>query len=130
VIRAAALLLLALAACGDAGSQPASKDTAAAAAEDAAKTIPCALGTAAEFKPVCNVEETTADKQLYWIVRHPDGGFRRFQMIDNGTRIATADGADEVAMTRDGGEFIVSVGADRYRFPAAPDVAASSASAQ
>ena len=48
-------------------------------------------------------------------------------MIDNGTRIATADGADEVEMTRVGAEFIVKAGPDRYRFPAANEPAPSSA---
>lgn len=122
MIRAAPLLLLALSACGDAGS-----GTGGKAVEKAVRMIPCALGEATEFKPVCSVEDTIVDRQLYWIVRHPDGGFRRFQMIDNGTRIATADGADEVGMTRVGAEFIVQAGPDRYRFPAANEPAASSA---
>ncbi len=115
-------MLLALAACGKSASAPAAEG--AAQASESAKPIPCALADAAEFKPVCTVEDTTVEGKLFWIVRHPDGGFRRFQMIDNGTRIATADGADEVEMTRDGGEFIVKAGPDRYRFPAAPEPAA------
>jgi hypothetical protein len=128
MIRAAALLLLALAGCSDnPASHAAAKDDVAAA--EAAKTIPCALDDSVEFKPVCTVADSTVDGQLYWIVRHPDGGFRRFQMIDNGTRIATADGADEVEMTRAGAEFIVKAGPDRYRFPAAPEAPASSPAA-
>lgn len=126
MIRIAPIVLLALAACSDNPSSPAAIRGEAAAAE-AAKTITCALGDSAEFKPVCTVEDTTVEGKLYWIVRHPDGGFRRFQMIDNGTRIATADGADEVEMTRVGAEFIVKAGPDRYRFPAANEVAADGA---
>lgn len=125
--RAVPLLLLALAACGQ--SAPGTV-TAQETDQAVTKSIPCALDGAAEFKPVCTVEETTADKQIYWIVRHPDGGFRRFEMIDNGTRIATADGADEVEMTREGAEFIVKAGQDRYRFPAAAEPATGSAPAK
>ena len=53
------------------------------------------------------------------IVRHPDGGFRRFVLIDGGTRIATADGVAEVQAMRVGPDLEVTVGQDRYRFPAA-----------
>jgi len=130
VIRAAPLLLLALAACGDAGTAAQEEGKGGGAAKAAFKTIPCALGEAKDFAPACKVEEKVVEGQTFWIVWHPDGGFRRFQMIDNSTRIATADGADEVEMTRDGAEFIVKAGADRYRFPAAQEPAASSAPAR
>jgi hypothetical protein len=125
VIRAAPLVFVALATCSDNAATTTAPNGEAVTAETA-KTIPCALADAAEFKPLCTVEDTTVEGKLYWIVRHPDGGFRRFQMIDNGTRIATADGADEVEMTRAGAEFIVKAGPDRYRFPAAPEALASS----
>ncbi|MBK6801773.1 MAG: hypothetical protein IPG83_09905 [Novosphingobium sp.] len=125
MIRAVPLLLLALAACGDAGT--AAQGESEGGSKSAFKTLPCALGEAKDFAPVCKVEEQSVEGQTIWIVWHPDGGFRRFQMIDNGTRIATADGADEVGMTRDGAEFIVQAGPDRYRFPAAQEPAASSA---
>jgi hypothetical protein len=127
-MRFAPVLLLALAACSDNATTAAAVKGEAAAA-DAAKAIPCALGDAAEFKPVCTVADVTVEGKVYWIVRHPDGGFRRFQMIDNGTRIATADGADEVEMTRAGAEFIVKAGPDRYRFPAAAETPPSSPAA-
>ncbi len=123
MIRTAPLLLLALAACGQGGVAEKGAD----AAKAAFKTIPCALGDAQQFTPACKVEEQVVEGQTFWIVWHPDGGFRRFQMIDNTTRIATADGADEVEMTRDGGEFIVKAGTDRYRFPAAQEAAPSHA---
>lgn len=118
-------LVLALAGCGQEAGDRAEEGKDAAGA--AFKMIPCALGEAKDFAPVCKVEETSVEGQIIWIVWHPDGGFRRFQMIDNGTRIATADGADEVELTRDGAEFIVRAGTDRYRFPAAQEPAASGA---
>ena len=123
MIRAAPLLLLALAACGDGGTAAQGEG----AAKATFKTIPCALGEASQFAPVCKVEEKVVERDTLWIVWHPDGGFRRFRMIGDGTRIATADGADEVELTRDGAEFIVRAGPDRYRFPAAPKPAKSSA---
>jgi hypothetical protein len=89
------------------------------AAAGGRKTIPCALGGADAFAD-CTVEDTGAKDMPLWIVRHPDGGFRRFRIIDGATRIATADGADEVETERIGAELEVRVGKDRYRFPAAP----------
>lgn len=82
--------------------------------------VPCALAGAKDFAPVCTLEQTNRDGAELWIVRHPDGGFRQFQIIDNGTRIASADGAFEVVAKRVGGDLEVRVGDDRYRFPAAP----------
>ena len=58
------------------------------------------------------------------------GAFRRFQIIDNGTRIATADGAWEVQTARVGAELEVRVADDAYRFPAAPEAPVANASAR
>jgi len=118
--RSAALVLLAvLGACsrGEQASGTAAQDGAAPADD----RVRCALGGAKDFAPDCTREVTKGPDGEVWIVRHPDGGFRRFVLIDNGARIATADGADEVQAERVGADLEVRVAGERYRFPAAPE---------
>lgn len=79
--------------------------------------IECALGGAAGFASDCTMERAEQDGQRLLIVRHPDGGFRRFELGVEGRGIVTADGMEQAEVTpRDGG-VEVRVGADRYRFP-------------
>lgn len=115
-----------LAACskGEAGGSDAAPPEAIADAK-----VPCALAGAKDFAPVCTLEQTKRDGAELWIVRHPDGGFRQFQIIENGTRIAAADGAFEVVAARVGSDLEVRVADDRYRFPAAPQPTPSSSDA-
>jgi len=119
----ALVLVAALAACsrGEQASGSAAKQ--ATAPEDG--SVRCALGGARDFTPDCIREVTKGPDGEIWIVRHPDGGFRRFVLIDNGTRIATADGADEVQAERIGADLEVRVAGERYRFPAAPEAPAA-----
>jgi len=124
IARAISLLLIAaLGACGkgdaDTTAMPATGSPEAAAGED--NSVPCALAGAAEFKADCTLEKSATGGQEIWVVRHPDGGFRRFAIVANGTRIATADGSEEVAAKRVGSELEVRVGEDRYRFPASSE---------
>jgi hypothetical protein len=112
-------LMTCLAGCSS--KQP---EKGSATAEQAASpddSIRCALGGAKDFAPDCTREVTKGPDGETWIVRHPDGGFRRFVLIDNGARIATADGADEVQAERVGADLEVRVAGERYRFPAAPE---------
>ena len=113
---------LLLAGCSKGGAGAA---TAEAGSTEADNHVPCALADARSFVPDCTIEIARRDGAEIWVVRHPDGGFRRFQIIDNGTRIATADGMQEVEASRAGGNLEVRVGADRYLFPAAPEPVAS-----
>jgi len=114
---AAPLAVLLLAGCS--GSDP--SDTAkptptqAAAADD---TIECAIGGAAYLGRDCKVEETSVDGAKILVVRHPDGGFRRFEILNDGHGLATADGAEQAETSVEQGYLDVSVGSDRYRFPA------------
>ena len=80
--------------------------------------IACALGDEMEFRQACAVDRAPQGDKLFLVVRHPDGGFRRFEVLTDGRGLAAADGADgaQVAL-RDGG-IEVAVGKDRYRFPA------------
>jgi hypothetical protein len=107
---AAILLLLAACDAPDAAGAP--------QAADPDNLIDCAVSGAAAFARECVVERTPADEGLILTVRHPDGGFRRFEVTDDGTGVATADGAQAAKVSLREGGIEVAVGTDRYRFPA------------
>lgn len=108
-ISSAGLLLLALAACSDksAGGSP-----------DEAERIACALADAKTFTSACEIERSSQNSKSSVIVRHPDGSFRRFEVLSDGHSLATADGADPVEVTANGKDTEVTVGDDHYLFPA------------
>ena len=81
------------------------------------EAIPCALGGAAGFTANCTIERDGGKL----IVRHPDGGFRRFVSIEQGRGIAAADGADAVMAKRVGSDLEVRVAKDRYLLPVVSD---------
>ena len=101
-----------LAACSQGATE------APAADPDDDNLIECAVAGAAAFARECRVEQSRVDGAPILVVRHPDGGFRRFEVMADGTGLAAADGAQaaEVDLREDGIE--VAVGTDRYRFPA------------
>lgn len=105
---------LALAACssGDAAVQ--------AQADEGAQRIECAIGPGAEFGADCLVERGEADGAAVLTVRHPDGGFRRFEQLSGGRGLEALDGADPVEQELTDELLEVSVAGDRYRFPARP----------
>jgi hypothetical protein len=109
-----ALVLLSLGACssGDAPVQ--------AQAEEGAQRIECAIGPGAEFAPDCLVERAEIEGATVLTVRHPDGGFRRFEQLADGRGLAIYDGADGAELTLAGDVLEVRVAGDRYRFPARP----------
>ena len=108
------LPLVALAACSQGGGEAAE----APATIPGAEVIDCALGGSADFGPDCVVERAETDGIRQLVVRHPDGGFRRFDITDDGSGLVTSDGADPVQAELDGSTLAVEVGPDRYRFPA------------
>jgi hypothetical protein len=86
----------------------------------AGEPLACALDGAAEFARVCRAESQIVAGGTILIVRHPDGGFRRFEI--EGDIVRTADGVDPTVTVRaDATE--VAVGSDRYLLlPPAPPV--------
>lgn len=110
ISSAAALILLA--GCGSG-----SADTPSAPARPT-EAIECALAGAASFARTCTVERVAAKEGLQLVVRHPDGGFRRFDVVTDGRGLVTADGAQPAVVAVRPGGIEVTVGADRYRFPA------------
>lgn len=111
--RSVALLACtALAACSAGAGQP--------QAEQGAERIECAIGQGGEFGPDCLVEQAESDGAQLLVVRHPDGGFRRFEKLGDGRGLRAMDGSDEARLKFAGGILEVTVGGDAYRFPASP----------
>jgi hypothetical protein len=108
-ISSAAFLLL-LAACSSGASE--------APPPDPDDLIECALAGAGAFARDCAVERSREGQTLFLVVRHPDGGFRRFEVLTDGRGLASADGADQARIAVHGAGIEVAVGGDRYRFPA------------
>ena len=79
--------------------------------------IACALAGAQAFANDCVVEWVRGGGKSAVIVRHPDGAFRRFLVLDGGRGLAAADGAFEAGVAANGALLDVRVGDDRYRFP-------------
>lgn len=121
-ISSALTALLALAACSSEkeAQAPAASAGAGAASElvDGEERIDCALHGAGEFTRECMVERAQQDGALYLVVRHSDGAFRRFEVLEDGRGLAVADGAEQAKTSLSGKVLEVTVGKDRYRFPA------------
>lgn len=80
--------------------------------------IACAVGGAKDFSDSCAVDRVNTDGKLTLVVRHPDGAFRRFAVVTDGRGLVVADGAEQAKTAVDGDKLAVSVGSDRYLFPA------------
>jgi hypothetical protein len=114
------MLALGLAACGGdtAGDlKNAENDADEAAALDG--KVECALAGSAAFERTCTTEQIAGAEGTILVIRHPDGGFRRFDILTDGRGLAPADGFDEtkISLLNDG-MIEVSSGDDKYRLPA------------
>lgn len=108
MMRKAAILsaVIALAACGEESQPP------------EGEVIECAIGAGAEFSPDCLYDYQADARQA--VIWHPDGGFRRFNLLPGGAGVASTDGAEQVIQGLMGGQLEVTVGEDRYRLPTTP----------
>lgn len=79
--------------------------------------IDCAIGEAPMARD-CVVERSRVDEALFLTVRHPDGTFRRFEVLSDGTGLAAADGAEQAQVNLADGGIEVLIDGGRYRFPA------------
>ena len=109
-----------LAACG--GNEAETLKEAEASADEAAALdgkVECALAGSANFERTCTTERIAgADGQIL-VIRHADGGFRRFKILTDGRGLAPADGFDETKIALiENGMIEVSSGDDKYRLPA------------
>lgn len=117
-LLAAALFLSTVAAC-DGG--PDSLQTTGERDEQASNDgkVECALEGSERFERTCSTEQINADGAKILVIHHPDGGFRRFDILTDGRGLAPADGFDETRISvREGGMIEVSSGDDVYRLPA------------
>lgn len=117
------MLALSVTGCGD-GKQAtkialeeAESQAEQAAAEDG--RIACAVSGATQFSRTCQLEQGQTQAGLILTVRHPDGGFRRLQVVKDGRGVIAADGADQAVVTpRKTNEIEVMLAGDRYLLPA------------
>jgi hypothetical protein len=127
----AALLLLA--GCDNAPDNGRLAEAEAAAAREAADAgrIDCALAGETRFDRVCAVERMVAEGRNLLVLRHPDGGFRRFEMVGDGRGLVAADGFDDSRVRIVGDGMIeLAVGEDRYRLPATVRPGATAAASE
>ena len=114
------ILALGLAGCG--GNDTETLKEVEASADEAAALdgkVECALAGAANFERSCTTERIANAEGQILIIRHADGGFRRFRILTDGRGLAPADGFDETKISLiENGMIEVSSGDDKYRLPA------------
>jgi hypothetical protein len=123
-MRGVILLALAgLAACGEGDGSGSQASTSTASGDAASPTaagadrVACALADASAFADACTLERAQVEGAPVLVIRHPDGGFRRFAVKDGS--VIEADGAEAATVTRNGNTIEIAVGADRYRLTVA-----------
>ena len=81
--------------------------------------IECAIDGASDYTRDCFTERLSGEGGVTMIIRHPDGGFRRFNVLTDGHGLEAADGFDkaQISIVEDG-KILVSVGPDKYLLPA------------
>ena len=114
-----ATLLLAGCSGGTERQQASGEGQAAQPRQNPGLAIDCALAGAQSFSRACTVEQSGGEGAVILTLRHPDGGFRRLQVTQDGRGVATADGAIPAQISVEGLRDIgITVGNDRYRLPA------------
>lgn len=124
------LLSLALTACENRPDNKILAEAEQRAAENAGGDgkIECAIDGASDFTRDCYTERLVGENGVTMIIRHPDGGFRRFNVLTDGHGLEAADGFDKARISIvEGGKILVSVGPDQYLLPAQIKSDASSA---
>lgn len=110
-----ALLLVIVAGCdGEVGSKSGFPKRDAAAGK-----VECALAGSDRFSRTCSNEQISANGVIMLVIRHPDGGFRRFDVLTDGRGLSPADGFDETHIRLLEGSMIeLTSGDDKYHLPA------------
>ena len=80
-------------------------------------SLSCAVNGALAFTDGCTAERVLVDGAPVLVIRHADGGFRRFDVLAGGS-LAEADGALRATVLRNGSTLEVTIGSDRYRLDA------------
>ncbi|MFM7027692.1 MAG: hypothetical protein ACKOXK_03315 [Chakrabartia sp.] len=83
-----------------------------------APRIACAVSGAPMAK-LCGLERQATPAGPVLVLRHPDGGFRRLQIVTDGRGVIAADGAQPAKVRLRGADEIeVQIEGDIYRLPA------------
>ncbi len=85
-------------------------------AEQGGQAIECAVDGAVEYANVCRLVEIAVPNDPYFIVRHPDGGFRKLALEENPSGFTAGDGAERARSWREGEYAVLEIGTDRYRW--------------
>lgn len=113
-------LLLVTACSGDPDNEvlAEAEERAAANAPDDGR-IECAVSGETNFTRGCETERLSGESGTTLIIRHPDGGFRRFNVLTDGRGLEAADGSEKAKIEIvESGKIRISVGADIYIMPA------------
>jgi hypothetical protein len=81
------------------------------------ESVPCAFGEAKIANINCPVERSTVDGKTILTIIHPDGGFRRLEMIDGGKSYVAADGFEEIQGGPNGKDIEIILGDAHYVLP-------------
>lgn len=113
-----AIILLSLpllAGCGD-------DEAEIKAAQDAAlvgNKIECALNGADIFSENCATERVASENGTILMIRHSDGGFKRFRILTDGRGLEVAEGYDDSRIEIiDENHILLSSGNDKYKLKA------------
>lgn len=101
------LALTVLGACGDASPDIES---------EGGVTVSCALNGASDFASQCRLVEMGEGAAAYFVMRHPDGGFRKLALAETPAGFVELDGSQQAESWREGDEVLLQIGDDRYRW--------------
>ena len=82
--------------------------------------IDCAIGAGAEYSTVCTLEQAADESGTFFLIHHPDGGFRRITYNAATGDLSAMDGADAL-QDRSLDPTVIrefAIGEDRYLIPA------------
>ncbi len=79
-------------------------------------TVSCALGGASDFSNQCRLVEMGEGAAAYFVMRHPDGGFRKLALAEAPAGFVEFDGSQQAESWREGEEVVLRIGDDRYRW--------------
>ena len=79
-------------------------------------SVACALGGASDFASECRLFQRGEGTGAVYVMRHPDGGFRTLVPADTPAGLAESDGSQIATSKREGGDIVLMIGDDRYRW--------------
>ena len=93
-----------------------------AVAQDAAligNKIECAVNGAEDFSLSCATERVASENGTILMIRHNDGGFRRFRILTDGRGLEAAEGFDFTSIEIIDDKYILLIsGSDQYKLKA------------